>query len=200
MTQHIRVGARKRSDENQEQVAQPSLAGGPEFSPHSGAISGLADIAELGSPAPQNRPHRRRRSGRPPPGATTSQTPISPSHPSRWAPASSAGRSVPRRRTRCSAATANSAATSSTPQTATPPVGASTSSGPGCGPRAAATRWCSRPRSGAIRSSGDSAPSESRMPSTPRCGACGPTASMCSPSTSMTVTSSSKRASAPSTR
>lgn len=52
MTQHIRVGARKRSDENQEQAAQPSLSGGPEFSPHSGAISGLADIAELGSPAP----------------------------------------------------------------------------------------------------------------------------------------------------
>lgn len=53
MTQHIRVGARKRFDENQEQVAQQSLAGGPEFSPHSGAISGLADIAELGSPAPE---------------------------------------------------------------------------------------------------------------------------------------------------
>jgi hypothetical protein len=51
MTQHIRVGARKRSDEKQEQVAQSSLAGGLEYSPHSGAISGLADIAELGSPA-----------------------------------------------------------------------------------------------------------------------------------------------------
>lgn len=53
MTQFVRAGARRRVDESQETIVAAFPAEGPEYSPHSGAISGLPDISELGAPAPE---------------------------------------------------------------------------------------------------------------------------------------------------